>query len=113
MDCGIGHRTHTRYPASAEDKLILHMLTQRRVCPCSGLLKFKSLENAVTAIKAMQTGEGARPREHAHLPIPSLLMRARVLATVRVWKKRLEHQAHSRSDIRGGCGLPVTTGAEP
>jgi len=41
-----------------------------------------------------------------------LLMRARALATVRVWKKRLEHQAHSRSDIRGGCGLPVATGAE-
>src|SRR5262245_39107709 len=37
---------------------------------------------------------------------------ARALATVRVWKKRLEHQAHSRSHIRGGCGLPVTTGAE-
>jgi hypothetical protein len=52
-------------------------------------------------------------REHCHLRIPSLLMRARALATVRVWKKRLEHQAHSRSDIRGGCGLPVATGAEP
>ncbi len=51
-------------------------------------------------------------REHGHLRIPSLLMRARALATVRVWKKRLEHQAHSRSDIRGGCGLPVATRAE-
>src|SRR5262249_46847016 len=29
-------------------------------------------------------------REHGHLRIPSLLMRARALATVRVWKKRLE-----------------------
>ena len=48
-----------------------------------------------------------------HLRIPSLLMRARAQATVRVWKKRLEHQAHSRSDIRGGCGLPVATRAEP
>src|SRR6266487_3645272 len=28
-------------------------------------------------------------REHGHLRIPSLLMRARALATVRVWKKRL------------------------
>jgi hypothetical protein len=28
---------------------------------------------------------------------PSLLMRARALATVREWKKRLERQAHSRS----------------
>src|SRR6516164_3217619 len=51
-------------------------------------------------------------REHGHLRIPSLLMRARALATVRVWKKRPEHQAHSRSDIRGACGLPVATGAE-
>ena len=47
-----------------------------------------------------------------HLRIPSLLMRARAQATVRVWKKRLEHQAHSRSDIRGGCGLPVATRVE-
>ena len=51
-------------------------------------------------------------REHGHLRIPSLLMRARALATVRVWKNRPEHQAHSRSDIRGACGLPVATGAE-
>jgi hypothetical protein len=34
------------------------------------------------------------------------------LATDRVRKKRLEHQAHSRFDIRGGCGLPVATRAE-
>src|SRR5215472_8852067 len=51
-------------------------------------------------------------REHGHLRIPSLLMRARALATVRVWKKRPEHQAHSRSDIRDACGLPVATGAQ-
>src|SRR5262249_43629055 len=31
-------------------------------------------------------------REHGHLRIPSLLMRARALATVRVWKKRPEHK---------------------
>ena len=43
--------------------------------------------------------------------IPSLLMQARALATVRVWKKLPEHQAHSRFDIRGGCGLPVATRA--
>ena len=54
-----------------------------------------------------------RKREHCHLRIPSLLMRARARATVRVWKKRLELQAHSRFAIRGGCGLPVATGAEP
>jgi hypothetical protein len=46
-----------------------------------------------------------------HLRAPSLLMRARALATVREWKKRLEHQAHSRFKSRGGCGLPVATGA--
>jgi hypothetical protein len=46
-----------------------------------------------------------------HLRIPSLLMRARALATVRAWKKRLEHQAHSRAMNRGGRGLPVATGA--
>src|SRR5262245_30758570 len=51
-------------------------------------------------------------REYGHLRIPSLLMRARALATVRVWKKRPEHQAHSRSDIRDACGLPVATEAE-
>jgi hypothetical protein len=48
-----------------------------------------------------------------HLRIPSLLMRARALATVRVWKKRLEHQAHSRFEHQGGDGLPVTTGIAP
>src|SRR3954447_6412118 len=40
-----------------------------------------------------------------HLRVPSLLMRARALATVRVWKKRLEHQAHSRSEHRENDGL--------
>src|SRR5262249_55411423 len=48
-----------------------------------------------------------------HLRIPSLLMRARAQATVRVWKKRLELQAHSRIGVRSACGLPVATGAEP
>src|SRR5215204_4197261 len=46
-----------------------------------------------------------------HPLVPSLLMRARALATVREWKKRLEHQAHSRPCHRGGYGLPVATGA--
>ena len=45
-----------------------------------------------------------------HLRAPSLLMRARALATVREWKKRLKRQAHSRSIGQGGCGLPVETG---
>ena len=46
-----------------------------------------------------------------HPRVPSLLMRARALATVREWKKRLEHQAHSRPVNQGGHGLPVVTGA--
>ena len=46
------------------------------------------------------------------LRTPSLLMRARSQATVRGWKKRPELQAHSRFGNRGGCGLPVATGAE-
>jgi hypothetical protein len=50
------------------------------------------------------------PGKLCHLRIPSLLMRARAQATVRIWKKRLEHQAHARCDIRGGCGLPVAAG---
>jgi hypothetical protein len=45
-----------------------------------------------------------------HLRNPSLLMRARAQATVRVWKKRPQLQANSRIGIRGGCGLPVATG---
>ena len=39
---------------------------------------------------------------------PTLLARADEV-TVRVWKNRLEHQAHSRSNFRDGCGLPVVT----
>ena len=46
-----------------------------------------------------------------HLRIPFLLMRARAQATVRVWKKRPELQAHWRTRIRNAFGLPVATGA--
>ena len=84
------------------------------------------------AINAVQPAALFRPRSHSmgqhhhvqtilrhvdstkalnHLRVPSLLMRARALATVREWKKRPEHQAHSRSVNRGGYGLPVATGA--
>src|SRR6478735_5223155 len=35
----------------------------------------------------------------------SLLMRDRAQATVRVWKKRLEHENHSRFGNRGGAGF--------
>src|SRR5262245_20318334 len=50
-----------------------------------------------------------RPARPSRLCRYSPKRTTRALATVRVWKKRLEHQAHSRSHIRGGCGLPVTT----
>jgi len=43
--------------------------------------------------------------------VPSLLMRGRAQATVRLWKKRPELQAHSRFTIQDACGLPVATGA--
>src|SRR5262249_50658762 len=49
------------------------------------------------------------PREYPRNP--SLLMRARAQATVRVWKKRPELQAHSRTKVQSGCGLPVATEA--
>ena len=39
-----------------------------------------------------------------------LLMRARAQATVRVWKKRPELQAHWRIGIQRGDGLPVAAG---
>src|SRR5215813_13458355 len=79
-------------------------------------LIFPSSGNRAMSVKA-STGAVLRhvdtaKREYGHLRIPSLLMRARALATVRVWKTRPEHQAHSRSDIRDACRLPVATGAE-
>src|SRR5262249_17957180 len=49
-------------------------------------------------------------REHGHLRIPSLLMRARALATVRAWKKRLEHQAHSRLTSEAPAGFQSRRG---
>jgi ABC-type uncharacterized transport system substrate-binding protein len=56
--------------------------------------------------------KGATP---ADLPVVQAskfdLMRARAQATVRVWKKRLELQAHSRFAIRSAYGLPAATGA--
>src|SRR5262249_15845872 len=68
---------------------------------------------------AMPTAQTIGPNDvvdcakREHLRNPSLLMRARAHATLRAWKKkRLEHQANSRSDIRGGYGLPVATRAE-
>src|SRR5262245_42454200 len=60
-------------------------------------------QNVQTVLRHVNATKG----KLCHLRIPSLLMRAHAQATVRVWKKRLEHQAHSRRDIRGGCGLPV------
>src|SRR5215471_12731949 len=46
----------------------------------------------------------------AHLRTPSLLMRARALATVRVWKIWLERRARPRSDSQDAHGLPVMAG---
>src|SRR5262249_55929489 len=46
----------------------------------------------------------------AHLRTPSLLMRARALATVRVWKIWLERRARPRSDSQDAHGLPVIAG---
>ena len=60
-----------------------------------------------TILRHIDTAEGNR----SHLRIPFLLIRARAQATVRVWKKRPELQAHSRIRIRDACGLPVATGA--
>ena len=62
--------------------------------------------NVQTILRHIDAGE----REHCHLRIPSLLMRARAQATVRVWKKRPKLQAHSRTGVRSACGLPVATG---
>jgi hypothetical protein len=57
---------------------------------------------------------GRRPEDIERKSIIDLMgddMRARAQATVRVWKKRSELQAHLRFAIQDGCGLPVATGA--
>jgi ABC transporter substrate binding protein len=51
--------------------------------------------------------------EHLGQPFGRRRLPRRRAATVRVWKKRLELQAHSRIVIRSACGLPVATGVEP
>src|SRR5262249_11653842 len=79
-----------------------------RVVRCRRALLLGQYHHIQTIFRHVDTAE----REHCHLRIPFLLMRARAQATVRVWKKRLELQAHSRFAIRGGCGLPVATGAD-
>jgi hypothetical protein len=47
---------------------------------------------------------------HAQQPLPVIGFLG-VRTAVRVRKKRLELQAHSRFRIRSGYGLPVATGA--
>src|SRR5713101_6016465 len=69
-------------------------------------LLFRQDHNVQTILRYIDTAE----RVHYHLRIPFLLMRARARATVRVWKKRLELQAHSRIRVRNACGLPAATG---
>src|SRR6516162_5013303 len=49
-------------------------------------------------------------RQTERLPALTAEMRARAQATVRVWKKRPELQAHSRFANPSACGLPVATG---
>jgi len=46
----------------------------------------------------------------AHLRTPSLLMRARALAIVRVWKRRPGRRAHSPSDSQSAFELPAVAG---
>src|SRR5262249_35198855 len=87
-------------------------LTTNSAQPAVSLLTEKNHPSGSTHVQGVLRHVDTAKREHGHLRIPSLLMRARALATVRVWKKRPEHQAHSRSDIRDACGLPVATGAE-
>jgi hypothetical protein len=77
------------------------VVSHRKVLPARQHLDVQAILRYVNSTVAM----------FCHLRAPSLLMRARALATVREWKKRLERQAHSRSIDRGGRGLPVETGA--
>ena len=79
----------------------------RRVIADRKAQTLRQQQNVQTVLRNVNATKG----KLCHLRIPSLLMRARAQATVRVWKKRLEHQAHSRCDVLGGCGLPVMTGA--
>src|SRR5262249_43592537 len=87
-------------------------LTTSSAQPAVSLLTEKNHPSGSTTTSKRSFDTSIPKREHGHLRIPFLLMRARALATVRVWKKRPEHQAHSRFDIQDGCGLPVATGAE-
>ena len=79
----------------------------RRVIADRKAQTLRQQQNVQTVLRNVNATKG----KLCHLRIPSLLMRARAQATVRVWKNRLEHQAHSRSNFRGACGLPVATGA--
>jgi hypothetical protein len=103
--------TTTRFDSDGRDRKTAQTLDQ--LGPTGGVIAHRKAflvwqhHNVQTVLRHIDSAVG----EHWHLRIPSLLMRARAQATVRVWKKRLELQAHSRFDIRGGCGLPVATGA--
>jgi hypothetical protein len=70
-------------------------------------LLLRQYHDIQTILRHVDTAE----RERSHLRTPCLLMRARAQATVRVWKKRPELQAHSRSDDQTACGLSAATGA--
>jgi hypothetical protein len=88
-------------------------LAQKRVGPACRVITHREafLLRQHHDVEAIFRHIDSAKREHSHLRTPSLLMRARALATVRVWKKRPELHAHSRFAIQDDCGLPVATGA--
>jgi hypothetical protein len=99
----------TRLDADRRDREAVQLLDQ--FSPTGGVRHRRAFllrqdHDVQTIFRHIDTCE----REHCHLRIPFLLMRARARATVRVWKKRPELQAHSRIGVRNGRGLPVATG---
>src|SRR5215510_9095311 len=86
-------------PSQAEDARVTFVARDReRAQPCDQLgpagcvvthrkePPLRQHHHIQAVLRHVDTAE----REHGHLRIPSLLMRARALATVRVWKKRPE-----------------------
>jgi hypothetical protein len=103
---------------------LIHLATSRLALRAPALRAATALTRPTRSAQRLPSGRHAVPTvvtvgpnnvvdyaKREHLRNPSLLMRARAQATVRVWKKRPELQAHSRIGIRSGCGLPVATGA--
>ena len=99
-----------RLDANRRDREAAQALDQvgptSRVITCRGALLLGQNHHVQTILRHIDAAE----REHSHLRIPFLLMRARAQPTVRVWKKRPELQAQLRFGNRNDCGLPVATG---